>query len=80
LSCGKKIANPNLSFRIGTGDPFVGSTLAIGELGVSVLPLWLAKRPAFLGGLIPILPLWRAKPITLRALFLACHNLARLPC
>jgi len=69
LSRGQKIATPNILFRVVSGDPTVGLTLAIGGFGISVLPLWMAKRPDVRNGLIPVLPQWTPAPITLCALF-----------
>jgi DNA-binding transcriptional LysR family regulator len=64
-----------LSFRVVAGDPYVGLTLAIGGLGICVLPLWLAKRPEFRKVLVPILPSWRPDPLNLCALFLGPSRL-----
>jgi LysR family transcriptional regulator, transcriptional activator for dmlA len=69
LSRGKKIATPNILFRVVSGDPAVGLKLAISGFGISVLPLWMAKRPDVRNGLIPVLPQWTPEPITLCALF-----------
>jgi len=69
LSRGKKIATPNILFRVISGDPAVGLKLANSGFGISNLPLWMAKRPDVRKELIPVLPQWTPEPITLCALF-----------
>lgn len=69
LSRGKNIATPNAAFRVVTSDPHVHLTLTLQGLGISVLPLWMAKWPEVRNQLVPILPLWKPEPITLCALF-----------
>jgi DNA-binding transcriptional LysR family regulator len=51
------------------GDPGVALTFALSGLGITVLPLWLAKRQNIRNGLVAILPLWKPGPITLCALY-----------
>jgi DNA-binding transcriptional LysR family regulator len=69
LSRKKKLSTPNVSFRVVTSDPGVHLKLAVSGLGISILPLWMAKRPDVASRLIPVLPLWKPEPITLCALF-----------
>ena len=69
LSRGKRIEAPNIAFCVVTSDPHVHLTLAIDGLGISILPLWMAKWPEVRNKLVPILPLWKPEPITLCALF-----------
>jgi LysR family transcriptional regulator, transcriptional activator for dmlA len=69
LKTGQKIATPNILFRVVSCDPAVGLKLAISGFGISVLPLWMAKRPDVRNGLIPVLLQWTPEPITLCALF-----------
>jgi DNA-binding transcriptional LysR family regulator len=52
-----------------TSDPGVNLGFALDGLGITVLPLWLAKHPNNRNGLVPILPLWKPEPITLCALY-----------
>jgi len=52
-----------------TSDPGINLRFALDGLGITVLPLWLARRPDNMNRLVPILPLWRPEPITLCALF-----------
>jgi len=52
-----------------SGDPAVALKLAVSGFGISVLPLWMAKRPDVRNALIPVLPQWTPEPITLCALF-----------
>jgi DNA-binding transcriptional LysR family regulator len=58
LHRGKKIATPNILFRVVSGEPAVGLKLATSGFGISALPLW-----------IPVLPQWTPEPITPCALF-----------
>jgi LysR family transcriptional activator of dmlA len=69
LTRGRKIATPNILFRVVSGDPVVDLKLAIRGFGISVLPLWMAKRPGVRDRLIRVLPQWAPEPITLCALF-----------
>jgi LysR family transcriptional regulator, transcriptional activator for dmlA len=69
LTRGKKAVTLNPAFRIVASDPAVLLTLALDGLGVTVLPLWMAKRPDLQHKLVPILPLWVPQPLTLCALF-----------
>jgi LysR family transcriptional activator of dmlA len=66
---GNKVVTLNPPFRIVASDPAVGLTLALDGLGITVLPLWMAKRPDLRHKLVPILPLWKPQPLTLCALF-----------
>lgn len=69
LSRGAKIATPNIAFKVITGDPIVHLELALGGLGIAILPLYLARRPDTRDRLVPILQQWKPEPITLCALF-----------
>src|SRR5580692_9200084 len=69
LSRGKKIATPNILFRVVSGDPTVALELVIGGFGIAILPLWMAKRADIRNRLSPVLPQWSPEPITLCALF-----------
>jgi LysR family transcriptional regulator, transcriptional activator for dmlA len=69
LSRGTKNAAPNIVFRVVASDPLVHLELAVRGLGIAVLPLYMAKPADMLEKLIPVLPLWSPKPITLCALF-----------
>lgn len=69
LSRGKSTVTPNTSFCVVTSDPHIHLTLAVQGLGISILPLWLAKWPEVRNKLVPVLPLWKPEPITLCALF-----------
>lgn len=69
LSRGKSIAAPTISFCVATSDPHIHLTLAMQGLGISILPLWMAKWPEVRDRLVPILPHWKPEPITLCALF-----------
>ncbi len=69
LSRGKKMVTPNILFRVVTSDPTVALKLAMSGVGISILPLWMAKCPDVREALTPILPNWTPEPITLCALF-----------
>ena len=69
LSCGDEVITPDMAFRVVSGDPMVNLELAKDGLGITTLPLWLAKRPDVRNSLAPVLPLWSPEPITLCALF-----------
>jgi DNA-binding transcriptional LysR family regulator len=69
LSKGKKVATPDILFRVVTSDPTVALKLALSGFGVVILPLWVAKNPDVRKDLVQILPHWAPEPITLCALF-----------
>ncbi len=75
LSRGAKIATPNIMFRVVTADPVVHLDLALDGLGIAILPIYMAKRPDVRDRLLPILPHWKAEPITLCALFFGSARL-----
>jgi LysR family transcriptional regulator, transcriptional activator for dmlA len=69
LSRGERIVTPNILFRVVSNDPTVALKLAISGVGVTILPLWMAKGPDVRNALTPVLPQWSPEPITLCALF-----------
>jgi LysR family transcriptional regulator, transcriptional activator for dmlA len=69
LSRGSKEVSPNIAFHVVTSDPGINLPFALDGLGITVLPLWMAKHPDNRSRLVPILPLWKPEPITLCALF-----------
>ncbi len=69
LSRGRREVSPNIAFQVVTSDPGVNLAFALDGLGITVLPLWMAKHPNNRSGLVPILSLWKPEPITLCALF-----------
>ena len=69
LSRGSKQFSPNIGFHVVTSDPGMNLTFALDGLGITVLPLWMAKHPNNRSRLVPILPQWKPEPITLCALF-----------
>jgi DNA-binding transcriptional LysR family regulator len=66
---GSKEISPNISFHVVTSDPGINLLFALDGLGITVLPLWPAKRADNRNRLVPILPQWKPEPITLCALF-----------
>ena len=69
LSRGSKQFSPNIAFHLVTSDPGINLAFALDGLGITVLPLWMAKHPNNRNRLVPILPQWKPEPITLCALF-----------
>jgi len=69
LTRGSKVSIPNILFRVVVSDPLVHLDLALSGFGISILPLYMAKRPDTRNRLMPILPLWNPEPLTLCALF-----------
>jgi LysR family transcriptional activator of dmlA len=69
MSRGQKIATPDILFRVVSSDPTIALTLAVSGFGITILPLWMAKRATVGDRLIRILPKWSLEPITLCALF-----------
>jgi DNA-binding transcriptional LysR family regulator len=69
LSRGHSVATPNIAFCVVTSDPHFHLTLTLQELGISILPLWMAEWPEVHPQLVRILPRWRPEPITVCALF-----------
>ena len=69
LTRGKSTATPDIAYCVVTSDPHIHLTLALRGLGISILPLWMAKWPEVRNQLVPILPLWKPEQITLCALF-----------
>ena len=69
LRRGKKVAIPDITFRVVTSDPTVALKLAIAGFGIVILPLWMAKNPDVRKTLVQVLPQWVPEPITLCALF-----------
>ncbi len=45
LSRGRKEVSPNIAFHVVTSDPGVNLAFALDGLGITVLPLWMAKHP-----------------------------------
>ena len=69
LSRGKKVATPEILFRVVTSDPTVALKLALSGFGIVILPLWVANNPEVRKALARVLPQWVPEPITLCALF-----------
>ena len=45
-----------------TSDPGINLPFALDGLGITILPLWMAKHPDNRTRLVPILPLWKPEP------------------
>jgi LysR family transcriptional regulator, transcriptional activator for dmlA len=69
LARGRKEVTPAIAFHVVTSDPVVHLKFALDGLGITVLPLWMAKHPDNRNRLVPILPLWKPEPITVCALY-----------
>jgi DNA-binding transcriptional LysR family regulator len=76
LTRGRKDGTPNITFHIVPSDPGVAMTLALGGLGIAVLPLWLTRRSNNRNGLIPIPSSWTPEPISLCALYAGSSRLS----
>ncbi|MGA3227693.1 MAG: substrate binding domain-containing protein [Acidobacteriaceae bacterium] len=66
---------PPVTFHVTTGDPAVSRQLAKDGVGITVLPLWMAKTPALRDILVHVLPDWAPPPIPLVALYCSPHAL-----
>lgn len=53
LTRGKSIATPDIAFCVVTSDPHIHLALALRGLGISILPLWMAKCRRFAISLSP---------------------------
>jgi LysR family transcriptional regulator, transcriptional activator for dmlA len=60
---------PPVDFHVTTGDPVVSRQLAMDGIGITVLPLWMAKAPALRDSLVHVLSDWAPSPIPLIALY-----------
>ena len=69
LTRGKRIATPNIPFRVVTSDPHINLTLAQQGVGICILPIWIAEWPEPRRSLAPVLPQWKLDPLMLCALF-----------
>ncbi len=69
LMKGKKTVTLDLRFQVMATDPEVHRRLALEGAGVTMLPIWMAKNPAFGGELVPVLPGWRPDSLPLCALY-----------
>jgi LysR family transcriptional activator of dmlA len=69
LTNGDNTMIPPVTFHVTTGDPVVSRQLAIDGVGITVLPLWMAKAPALRKALVHVLPDWAPSPIPLIALY-----------
>jgi LysR family transcriptional regulator, transcriptional activator for dmlA len=69
LTKGTRVVIPEVSFQVVGSDPGVHLELAAKGVGIAVLPLWMARRPAIQEVLAPVLPSWHPDPITLCALY-----------
>ena len=56
-------------FRISVSDPRSLTRMVIGCTGISVLPLWLARKHVEAGNLVQLLPDWTLNPIPFCALY-----------
>jgi LysR family transcriptional activator of dmlA len=69
LTRGTRVVIPEVSFQVMGSDPGVHLELAAKGVGIAILPLWMARRPAMQQVLSPVLPAWHPDPITLCALY-----------
>ena len=69
LKRGNKVVTPNIAFRVSASDPHLHLELALQGLGITILPLYMARWPQSRDRLVPLLKGWLPDPITLCALF-----------
>jgi DNA-binding transcriptional LysR family regulator len=69
LTKGGKTVALDLIFQVMSSDPFVHRQLVLDGVGISILPLWMAKDPAIAADLERVLPLWVPDPVSLCALY-----------
>jgi LysR family transcriptional regulator, transcriptional activator for dmlA len=75
LRKGKRIATPDLTLQVMSSDPAVCRQLALDGVGITMLPIWMAKHPDVATALVPVLPLWKPEPISLCALYTGSSRL-----
>jgi LysR family transcriptional activator of dmlA len=69
LRQGETTSVPDVQFQVVTSDPDVHLQLALQDLGIVVMPLYMQTRPEAAGKLVHVLPKWSPSPILLCALF-----------
>lgn len=69
LTKGKMTITPDILFQVAGSDPGVHLELACKDVGIAVLPLWMAEEPAAQKSLVRVLPAWKAEPVTVCALY-----------
>ena len=70
-----RVVTPDISFRVRTDDAEIGCRLAVDDVGIAVMPFYVANWPDVREHLVPVLPQWRPEPIVLCALFSGPVNL-----
>ena len=69
LTQGSKVATPEIAFHIVASDPGVHMQLVCNNVGIAILPLWMASQLQAQATLLPVLPQWNPAPITVCALY-----------
>jgi DNA-binding transcriptional LysR family regulator len=72
----KKEVTPQIRFHVLSSDyPGVNLRFALDGLGITLLPLYIAKHPDNVKRLVPVLPLWEPEPLQVCALFAGSSRL-----
>jgi len=72
----KKEVTPQIHFHVLSSDyPGVNLRFALDGLGITLLPLYIAKHPDNVKRLVPVLPLWQPEPLQVCALFAGSSRL-----
>jgi DNA-binding transcriptional LysR family regulator len=69
LTKGGRTVALDLIFQVMSSDPFVHRQLVLDGVGISILPLWMARDPAIAADLERVLALWVPDPVNLCALY-----------
>jgi LysR family transcriptional regulator, transcriptional activator for dmlA len=75
LCKGKRVTTPDVTLQVMSSDPAVCRQLALDGVGITMLPIWMAKHPDVATALVPVLPLWKPEPISLCALYTGSSRL-----
>ncbi len=70
------VAEVSPTFRVTTCDPTVMCDLVSKDIGIAVLPLYMARQPGVGQRLIPVLPMWHPRPAVISALYFGPAALA----
>ena len=71
-----QVAEVAPTFRVTTCDPVVMCDLVLRDLGIAVLPLYMARQPQASQRLVPVLPMWHPTPAIISALYFGPAALA----
>jgi len=75
LTKGAEAIALDLNFQVMSSDPFVHRQLVLDGVGISILPLWMAKNPAIAADLERVLPMWVPDPVYLCSLYFGSSDM-----